>query len=125
MIKYDKVTIPTFKVVLVNVGDNTYVYFTIRSYRNSEGKPTSQRRIIGKAVDDNTMMIPNSNYFELFNKPLPEGSIEIGDVIRIGNYIVYDKIVTDLKIKEILESAFPTLSNDILSIALYRMVNNK
>ena len=62
MINSYEVEIPTSRIVIKK---NKYVYYTEKTYRNSEGKPRSKRCLIGKKESDTTM-IPNQNYFRIF-----------------------------------------------------------
>jgi len=125
MLNFEKRPIPNSKVTLAKINGTTYVYFTLKAYRNSSGKPTSSRKIIGKAVDNNTMMIPNHNYFDIYKINKPEKEPTISDVTRIGHYLLFDKIITDLDIKYMLKNIFVENYNDILTIILYMLANNK
>jgi len=122
---FEKVPMPESKVTIIKINKIDYVYFTIRSFRNNKGNPTCERKIIGKATDNNTMLIPNHNYFEVFNISKPEKEVNISDVIRIGNFILFDKIMENTDIKYMLKSIFSENYNDLLTVALYMLTNNK
>ena len=60
--KTARVDVPEHSVMVKN-GDKTYVQYTVRAYRNSKGKPTSQRVSIGKLDAESGKLIPNQVCF--------------------------------------------------------------
>ena len=52
----------------------TYIQYTVRAYRNEKGKPTSERIAIGKLDAETGMLIPNRNYYEIFEKRDPDAA---------------------------------------------------
>lgn len=48
-------------------GDKIYVYFTTKAYRNKDGKPTSDSIMIGMEDIETGMLIPNQNFFEVYD----------------------------------------------------------
>ena len=48
-------------------GLKEYVYLTTKSYRNSKGNPTSDSVMIGIIDDETGKLIPNNNFFKLFD----------------------------------------------------------
>lgn len=43
-----------------------YAYKVTRTYRNAKGKPTCDRRSIGRVDDETGMLIPNLAYYEFY-----------------------------------------------------------
>ncbi|MCQ2355191.1 MAG: hypothetical protein MJ102_08885 [Clostridia bacterium] len=52
MAKGQLADLPEKGIVMVMTGDKTYVYFTVKAYRNAKGKPTSKRISIGKYYEE-------------------------------------------------------------------------
>ncbi|MDR1604493.1 MAG: hypothetical protein LBS10_06845 [Gracilibacteraceae bacterium] len=67
--------------------DAVYVYYTIRAYRNSRGKPTSDEVSIGKKDSATGRLIPNSRYFEFFPDSRPESTPKPGQISSFGNVL--------------------------------------
>lgn len=69
MLKIIKVNMPKRKIYTIIRGKNNtcYVYYTLRAYRNKKGQPTSDSILIGKKDKETGMLIPNDNYFDLFD----------------------------------------------------------
>ena len=77
----ERVSIPEH-CVKVHKGDHVYIQYTVRAYRNSKGKPTSERVCIGKLDPETNMLIPNTRYYELFEKRQPIHPQRTGKVFR-------------------------------------------
>ena len=69
MLKCIKVEMPKEKITIVNWGKNNikYVYYILKSYRNEKGQPTGKTISIGKYDEDSGMLIPNDNFFDIFD----------------------------------------------------------
>ena len=69
MLKCVKVEMPKEKITVVNWGKNNikYVYYILKSYRNEKGQPTGKTISIGKYDEDSGMLIPNDNFFDIFD----------------------------------------------------------
>jgi len=68
MLKNIKVEIPK-KGCIINANNARgipYVYYATRYYRNENGRPRTTRVSIGRK-DETGMLIPNNNYFDLFD----------------------------------------------------------
>ena len=63
-----KVEIPSKGVVKKRVKNAVYAYYAIKSYRNEKGNPTCDRVCIGKISEEDNKLIPNRNYYEVFQK---------------------------------------------------------
>ena len=64
--KEQKVDLPEKGIVMATTRGKTYVYYTVRAYRNAKGKPTSQRVSIGKYDAETGKLIPNRKYYEVY-----------------------------------------------------------
>ena len=69
MLKNVKVEMPNKNCEIndFNVGGIPYVYYATEYYRNEAGNPTSKRILIGKKDLETGLLIPNDNYFNLFD----------------------------------------------------------
>lgn len=117
------VPMPNKKVTFKNINGTTYVYYTVRAYRNKDGKPTSDEVSIGKKDTITGQLIPNRRYFELFegNK---QKDMSKSSPIRVASYgTVYTlmQIVEKIGLKDILEKCFPEKWDRILSTAFYML----
>lgn len=50
-----------------SLNGKAYVYYTTRAYRNEKGKPTSDSVMIGTEDTETGMLIPNQNFFKVFD----------------------------------------------------------
>lgn len=48
-------------------GNKIYVYYTTKSYRNANGRPTSDSVMIGVEDTDTGKLIPNQNFFKVYD----------------------------------------------------------
>lgn len=129
---YHKQPIPipqnTGKIVRVKSGTSTYVYYqTGRVYNSKKKYNSATRTTIGKvSASDSSMMYPNDKYYQYFsdipyNETVQEP--ERSCAIRIGAYAVIDKIIKELKLREMLSDQFK--ENDInflLDLATYSII---
>jgi hypothetical protein len=96
-----------------------YVYYTLRAFRNSKGKPTSEVAAIGKKDPDTGRLIPNKRYFELFpplrlrDEPLPVADKNHGTVF------VMDALTRKIHLRACLKKAFPGIWREILTLAYF------
>ena len=106
----------------------TYVYYTVKAYRNKSGKPTSKVVAIGKKDIESGQLIPNENYFNLFKnakKPtpavdLPQSSVGIPKQVQsIGNPVVMHEIAQQTQLLATLKKTFPHKWEKILAVASY------
>ena len=69
MINCIKVKLPEQKIVIAKSGKGQikYVYYILKSYRNKKGQPTSKTISIGKYDEESNMLIPNDNFFKIFD----------------------------------------------------------
>ena len=69
MLSNVKVPIPEKNVYYITRGKNNvcYVYYILKAYGNKKGQPTSDAVIIGKKDSRTKLLIPNDNYFDIFD----------------------------------------------------------
>ena len=67
-LKVAPVPMPEKRVTFKKKPNGTvYVYYTVRAYRNNRGQPTSDEVAIGKKDMATGKLIPNMNYYDMFN----------------------------------------------------------
>ncbi|MDR1828118.1 MAG: transposase [Methylobacteriaceae bacterium] len=101
-----------------------YVYYTLRAYRNRNGKPTSDEVAIGKKDSATGMLIPNKRYFEIF----PEQGAG-GDVVpahdlphRISDFGPVDvlwRVAGETGLLAVLQRCFPGKWREMLACSFY------
>ena len=116
--KEQKVDLPKKGIVLAATRGKTYVYYTVRAYRNAKGKPTSQRVSIGKYDDETGKLIPNRNYYEVY---LHGTKLSMGTVKSCGTYHAVCEICKQNGLEKILQKHFPESWTYLLTIAHYMM----
>ena len=82
-----------------------YVYYTIRSYRNAQGKPTSDEKSIGKLDEATGKLIPNRNYYELFPQERPDAPEKI---LSTGYFKVFLEVAETIGLTQALTKSFST-----------------
>lgn len=123
MKSYKPVELPS-RTVTVKSKSGIYVYLTQKVEYSSELKCSRPKRIaIGKLNEDG-LLVPNQNYFELYGQNVElEISPERGDYISVGPEIVVDAIAKKTQLNDILESVFPGQADKILDIATYMVMS--
>lgn len=108
------------RTVVVHVNNYDYVYLTEKvEYSSKLKRSVPKRTAIGK-LNDEGLLIPNHNYFEIYGT-----SEEIidpfnrSDFISVGMHAVISRIIDNLGLKELLDSIFDENSKKILDIATY------
>lgn len=131
-----KVPMPKKGVTKAKSGVNkiTYVYYYTNIFRNESGKPDNKRISIGKYLEDEDMLIPNANYYKVFKDEALKAektqddainSLDISKVLRIGEFILFDKIAKELDLINIVENVFTIDADEILTLAMYMLCTNK
>jgi transposase len=105
---------------------SVYVYYTLRAYRNKDGKPTSDEVAIGKKDMLTGMLIPNSRYYELFAADAPIGCknskpIVPDKIAAYGNIHALQEIAVQIGLLPILERCFPEKWPQLLAAAFYML----
>ena len=62
------VEIPSKGVQKRKIKNTIYAYYATKCYRNEKGQPTCDRVCIGKIDEKENKLIPNRNYYEVFNQ---------------------------------------------------------
>ena len=92
MINYKPVDLPD-RTVTVRTKSGTYVYLTQSVEYSSKLKCSRPKRIAIGKLNEEGMLIPNQNYFDLYGKPVeldvPGGR---ADSISCGPFVVVDSI---------------------------------
>ena len=113
-----KVEIPAHTVRVPN-GDKVYIQYTVESYRNEKGQPTSRRVSIGKLDTDTGLMIPNRRYYEIFDK---QPSFTMPSMIKSqGSYAAFRGVAKDLGMEKMVRKVFGERAEKILSVAHYML----
>ncbi|RIY35008.1 hypothetical protein [Psittacicella gerlachiana] len=75
--KRNLVDIPPKQIKLLKAKNSTYVYRRGKSYRDAEGKVKRETDIcIGKYDPVQHKLIPNKNYYQLYNLEMPVENLE-------------------------------------------------
>ena len=115
----ERVSLPEH-CVKVRKGDYVYIQYTVRAYRNSKGKPTSDRVCIGKLDPETDMLIPNTRYYELFDKRQP---ITLPEYVRkCGSFLTLKGLAKSLGLYDLLKKHFPEYADEILTVAQYMLL---
>jgi hypothetical protein len=116
------VAMPEKGVVLRhNKNGTTYVYYTLRAYRNSKGAPTSETALIGKLCPDSGRLIPNKRYYELFPDVGADDGLRqlpLYDITQPQSYLM-DALSKQIGVTGCLKGAFPSVYREILTIAFH------
>lgn len=114
----EKVEIPQHSVKVPN-GDKVYIQYVVRTYRNEKGQPTSKRVSIGKLDPESGLMIPNTRYYELFQK---SGEVAAPTLIRSdGSFLAFSGVARELGLEKIVRKVFGDQSDMILAVAHYML----
>jgi transposase len=127
-LRSDPVAMPEKKVTFKKAANGTvYVYYTLRAYRNNDGKPTSDEVAIGKKDPDTGMLIPNRMYFELFHSSLPKVEKEPSKATppcraaSYGNTYSLMEMARSTGLRATMEKCFPDKWRQMLAAAFYML----
>lgn len=122
MINYKPVDLPD-RTVKVRTKSGTYVYLTQSVEYSSKLKCSRPKRIAIGKLNEEGMLIPNQNYFDLYGKPVElDVPGERADSISCGPFVVVDSIARKTQLMDVLESVFPEQWEKILDLATYMMM---
>jgi transposase len=113
------VDIPTDKGVHVKSAGakgEKYVYQYTQYFRNTDGKPRNKAKIIGKVDVGSGKMIPNANYYEMFNLTPEMPNIS---VLGYGYTYLVQKCCCDMGLCDCLREAFGAQADEIIAVAAY------
>ena len=125
VLRNDAVPMPKEKITFKKASNGTeYVYYTLRAYRNKNGKPTSDEAAIGKKDPGTGMLIPNRRYYEIFHATDPseidKAAASAPQRVRsCGNVVALTEISKQTGLAEILRHCFPVNWDRILACAFY------
>jgi transposase len=116
------------KITIMKKGDSSFVLFEYERIYDSERKfNIPKRSIIGKiSEEDASMMYPNQNYQIHFpSAVLPEERSEAyrSCCLRIGTYLVIEKVAQDYTLVAMLEKHFGKEGGLLLDLACYSIIN--
>ncbi|MDR1993151.1 MAG: transposase [Nitrososphaerota archaeon] len=101
----------------------TYLYYTQRAYRNKKGKPTSDEISIGKKDTKTGNLIPNKNYYNIFQTTNPPQTttqtLTPNNIQTHGTTTTLTQIANQTGLTTILKNTFPTTHNQLLATAYY------
>lgn len=122
MINFKPVDLPE-RTVTVRTKSGTYVYLTQRVEYSSKLKCSRPKRIAIGKLNEEGMLIPNQNYFDLYGKPVElDVPGERADSVSCGPFVVVDAITRKTQLMDVLESVFPEQWEKILDLATYMMM---
>jgi len=126
-----KVPVPEKGVTKAKSGVNkiTYVYYYTNVFRNKDGKPDNKRISIGKYIEEENMLIPNANYYKIFKNENTQDDpielLEITNILKIGEFILFDKIAKELGLIDIIKNIFTIDADEILTLVMYMLCTNR
>ena len=103
-----KVPLPGHGVITARSAKRPYVYKILRSYRDANGRPTNDRRLIGHLDEATGLLIPNNAYWEYYPDTRPGGVEELPepDAVRaVGASFLVGKVLERLGVAGILGDA--------------------
>ena len=113
---YQSVPMPSSNV---SVSSGVYVYHIGKGYRNSKGRPTSDRPMIGKLDASTGMLIPNDNYYTVFGGAPAHPPLEIDAIVNFGDFFLLDHIAKDTGLAQVLRNVFGSVGDEVLLLAIY------
>jgi len=122
-----KIPKDTGRVTINRRGDTTYIEYTYdRVYHPEKKYSVPKRTTIGKqSPTDLTMMLPNPNFLKFFpdtELPEPLNREERSSCLRIGTFLIIQKIIEEYKLDEILFRLFGKDSGLFLDLASYSII---
>jgi len=93
-----------------------YVYKHVKYYRNTDGKPRNKSKAIGKYDAGSGKMVPNNNYYEIYNVDVSLPDITVWDY---GYAYLILKVSNDIGLYHCLKQAFGERATDIIVMAAY------
>ena len=112
------------RTVVTNTKSGKYVYLTQKVEYHSELKCSRPKRVgIGK-LNDEGLLIPNKNYYELFGEEVElEEPGERADFVSVGMQLIVEKIAELLQLDKVLYPIFKDDADKIMDIATYMIIN--
>lgn len=98
-----------------------YVYHVIRSYRNKAGKPTCDRKSLGRYDEESGKLIPNAYYYERYGTNDGNEERSADDVLDTGLCAVVDYVMSSLGVSHMLNSIPGINRKHIATIVSYML----
>ena len=125
-----RVPLPEQGLIIRRSGKYQYVYKVFKTYRTDSGQPTNDRKSIGKLDPKSGLLIPNNNYYELYDEVMESsfGAIDktatsfshYESVRAIGTTFIIKSILESLNVPSILTTVFgDKKASMILTSAIY------
>lgn len=92
------------------------------TYSSEKKRTISNRVLIGK-MNDESQLVPNARYFELFDDEELIESVDRCDFVSIGSLMVVDTISKQNQLYELLNSIFEDNTEKILDLAAYMIMS--
>lgn len=125
MLKNTLVSIPK-GTKIYKQNDNYYVYHVIEStYHKDKKYNTEKRTCIGRKYDEERMY-PNDNFFKHYSSPEEyiEETPEFSDCIKIGTMTVFDTVINELGISDMLKLVANENSDLFMDLIYYYTFGN-
>ena len=103
----------------VSINSGNYVYHIGKGYRNSKGKPASERTMIGKMDEPTGKLVPNENYFSIYGGAPAHPPLEIDSIVNFGDFFLLDHIAKDTGLAQVLRNVFGGVGDEVLLLAIY------
>jgi transposase len=122
----NKVEMPTEKILKYNTTSYKnkdlvirVYYFDQPTWNKEKQRGESKRICIGREDPKTKKLVPNYNYFKVFNITPPnedeENDLSKGfEILNFGDFYMIDKLAQDLGLKEIIKDIFGDSSQEIL-----------
>jgi transposase len=117
-----QVSLPEKGIIVRSSGQHRYVYKVMRTFRNEKGQPTNSRRLIGKLDIDSGMLIPNGNYYKLYENTDCEILSSVDNIRSIGATFLVDCLFNNLGVSKILNETFGASRASTIATAATYMV---
>lgn len=112
------------RTVVVRQKNNQYVYLTKEVKYHKELKRSAPNRILIGKLNEEGLLIPNDNYFDIFvdEKDLLE-PCDRSDVMIIGPSFITNELSKRSELYTLLDSIFSEKANKLLDIATYMVMS--
>ena len=103
-------------------------YILDRTYDPKKKYNKPKRTCIGRLAEDGVSMYPNENFFKFFpDTPLPERRphAKRAPSLHAGPHIVFDRIIKDYRLDELLRRQFGRNAGLVLDLACYMIVEGQ
>lgn len=100
------------------VDKKNYVFRSIQHYDRKKKGAVPEKIYIGKLGSDSRHFIPNKNYYRLYPEQRKKEEAPLqSDSLAFGSFVVFDRVIEDLHLRECLGYAFSEDDEDRISQA--------